>query len=107
MVGQGTACFPRNERIVSTLSKHLGSVLTMVNAPYRQQVDGVQPAHCLRMSNSARDFPGQVSSILGEVPVAQQTSFTGEFGIEFEALKAFALDFASWSGETYKLAATQ
>lgn len=91
--------------IMSTMSKHLVSVLTTVNAPYSNQLDGVQLAHCLSDVELAKDFPGQVSSFLGEVPVAQQTSFAAEFGIELEALKAFASDFASWSGETYKLAA--
>lgn len=91
--------------IMSTMSKHLVSVLTTVNAPYSQQLDGAQLAHCLSDVELAKDFSGQVSSFLGEVPVAQQTSFAAEFGIELEALKAFASDFASWSGETYKLAA--
>ena len=91
--------------IMSTMSKHLVSVLTTVNAPYSNQLNGAQLAHCLLDVELAKDFPGQVSSFLGEVPVAQQTSFAAEFGIELEALKAFASDFASWSGETYKLAA--
>lgn len=91
--------------IMNTMSKHLVSVLTTVNAPYSSQLDGAQLAHCLSDVELAKDFSGQVSSFLGEVPVAQQTSFAAEFGIELEALKAFASDFASWSGETYKLAA--
>jgi hypothetical protein len=86
------------------MSKHLVSVLTTVNAPYSNQLDGAQLAHCLSDVELAKDFSGQVSSFLGEVPVAQQASFAAEFGIELETLKAFASDFASWSGETYKLA---
>lgn len=91
--------------IMITMSKHLVSVLTTVNAPYSNQLDGAQLANCLSDVELAKDFSGQVSSFLGEVPVAQQTSFAAEFGIELETLKAFAFDFASWSGETYKLAA--
>ena len=90
---------------MATMSKHLVSVLTTVNAPYSEQLDGAQLAYCLSDIELAKDFPGQVSSFLGEVPLAQQAGFAAEFGIELEALKAFASDFASWSGETYKLAA--
>lgn len=91
--------------IMATMSKHLVSVMTTVNAPYSEQLDGAQLAYCLSDIELAKDFPGQVSSFLGEVPLAQQAGFAAEFGIELEALKAFASDFALWSGETYKLAA--
>ena len=86
------------------MDKHI-SVLTTVNAPYSIQLDGVALAHCLSDVELAKEFSGQVSSFLGEVPVTQQTSFAAEFGIGYEALKAFASSFATWSGETYKLAA--
>lgn len=85
------------------MDKHI-SVLTTVNAPYSTQLDGVTLASCLSDIELAKKFSGQVSSFLAEVPVAQQMSFAAEFGIGSDALKAFAADFAKWSGETYKLA---
>ncbi len=84
------------------MSKHI-SVLTMVNAPYSAQLDGVTLAHCLSDIELAKKYSGHVSSFLAEVPVAQQMSFAAEFGIGSDALKTFAADFAKWSGETYKL----
>lgn len=89
---------------MSIMNKHI-SVLTTVNAPYSSQLDSATLAHCLLDVEFAKEFSGQVSSFLGEVPVAQQTSFAAQFGIGNDALKAFASSFAKWSGETYKLAA--
>jgi hypothetical protein len=88
---------------MSTMNQYI-SVLTTVNAPYSTQLDGAALAHCLSDLEYAKTFSGQVSSFLGEVPVAQQVSFAAEFGIGYEALKAFASSFAMWSGETYQLA---
>lgn len=90
--------------IAATMSKHL-AVLTTVNAPYSKQLSGAELAHCLSNIELAKDYPGQVSSFLSEVPVADQARFAEEFGIRLDALKAFASSFAMWSGETYKLAA--
>jgi len=87
------------------MSKHLDSVLTTVNAPYSTQLNGAELAHCLSDVEFAKNYSGQVSSFLGEVPVADQVGFAAEFGIDLDALKAFASDFATWSGETYTLAA--
>ena len=87
------------------MSKHLISVLTTVNAPYSKQLDGEGLAHCLSDVALAKQYSGQVSSFLGEVPVALQTSFAAEFGIAFDDLKAFASSFSMWSGESYQLAA--
>jgi hypothetical protein len=91
--------------VMATMSKHLVSVLTTVNAPYSDQLDGVELAHCLADVKFAKQFPGQVSSFLGEVPVEDQISFAAEFGIDLDDLKAFASSFSTWSGESYKLAA--
>lgn len=90
---------------MATMSTHLVSVLTTVNAPYSTQLNGAELAHCLSDVELAKDYSGQVSSFLGEVPVALQTSFAEHFGIPLGALKAFAASFAMWSGETYQLAA--
>ena len=87
------------------MSKHLMSVLTTVNAPYSKQLDGRGLAHCLSDVALAKQYSGQVSAFLGEVPVALQTSFAAEFGIAFDDLKAFASSFSKWSGEHYQLAA--
>lgn len=87
------------------MSKHLVSVLTTVNAPYSNQLDGAALAHCLSDLQLAKAFSGQVSSFLGEVPIVQQIEFATEFGIPLDDLKAFASEFAAWSGESYQLAA--
>lgn len=86
------------------MSKHLISVLTTVNAPYSKQLDGEGLAHCLSDIVLAKQYSGQVSSFLGEVPVALQASFAEEFGIPLVALKAFASSFSMWTGESYQLA---
>ena len=90
---------------MATMSKHLISVLTTVNAPYSKQLDGEGLAHCLSDFTLAKQYSGQVSSFLGEVPVALQTSFAEHFGIPLGALKAFASSFSMWTGESYQLAA--
>ena len=91
--------------ILAAMNKHLISVLTTVNAPYSKQLDGATLAQCLSDIELAKGFSGQVSSFLGEVPVEQQVSFAAEFGIGIEALRAFAANFAMWTGESYKLGA--
>ena len=91
--------------VTGTMSKQMISVLTTVNAPYSIQLDGVALAHCLVDLELAKQFSGQVSSFLGEVPLAQQMEFAAEFGITDDDLKAFAADFSNWSGESYQLAA--
>ena len=87
------------------MSKHLISVLTTVNAPYSKQLDGEGLALCLSDIALAKQYSGQVSTFLGEVPVALQVSFAAEFGIDLDDLKAFASSFSKWSGESYQLAA--
>lgn len=87
------------------MSKHLVSVLTTVNAPHSEQLDGVALAHCLSDIGLAKQHPGQVSVFLGEVPVPHQVEFALAHGIAVADLKAFASLFSTWSGESYKLAA--
>ncbi|GAA4186826.1 hypothetical protein [Shinella granuli] len=87
------------------MSKNLVSVLTTVNAPYSNQLDGAMLAHCLSDIELAKVFSGQVSSFFGEVPLDQQTEFAAEFGIAVDDLKMLASDFSAWSGESYHLAA--
>lgn len=87
------------------MNEHLALVLTTVNAPYREQLDGVALAHCLSDLDLAKQYPGQVSAFLGEVPVEQQVEFAAAHQIGVDDLKAFAALFSAWSGETYKIAA--
>jgi len=87
------------------MRKHVISVLTTVNAPHSEKLGGEELAYCLSDFELAKQFSGQVSSFLGEVPVAQQLSFAAEFGIDIDDLRAFASRFAMWSGESYQLAA--
>ncbi len=85
------------------MSEHLALVLTAVNAPYSEQLDGVALAHC--HLDLAKQYPGQVSALLGEVPVEQQMEFAAAHQIAVDDLKAFAAHFSAWSGESYQLAA--
>jgi hypothetical protein len=87
------------------MSRSFALVLTTVNAPYSKQLDGAGLAACLRDLALGKAYPGHVSSFLGEVPVEDQLAFAAEFGIGSGALRAFASEFAKWSGESYKLAA--
>jgi hypothetical protein len=87
------------------MSEHMALVLATVNAPYSEQLDSVALAHCLSDIDLAKQYPGQVSSFFQEVPVAQQMEFAAAHHIGADALKAFALLFSAWSGETYQIAA--
>lgn len=57
-----------------TMSKHLGSVLTEVNAPYSDQLDGAALAHCLIDIDLAKQHPGHISAFLSQVPLASKSS---------------------------------
>lgn len=87
------------------MSNQLASVLTTVNAPYSEKLDGAMLAYCLTDIDVAKQHPGQVSSFLGEVAATQQVEFAVAYHIPIDDLKAFAGDFAAWSGENYPLAA--
>jgi len=87
------------------MSKHLASVLTTVNAPYSEQLDGATLAHYLADIELAKQHPGHISAFFGEVPLAQQVEFATAHHIPVDHLKAFATAFSAWSGETYPLAA--
>lgn len=90
---------------MSIMSKHLASVLTTVNAPYSEQLDGATLALCLLDLGLAKQHPGHISAFLGEVSVSQQAEFAAEHDIPLDSLKALAADFSAWSGESYQLAA--
>jgi hypothetical protein len=85
------------------MNEHL--VLATVNAPYSDKLDGVSLAHCLSDIDLAKQYPGQVSAFLGEVPVQQQVEFAAAHQIAVDDLKAFAARFSAWSGETYQIVA--
>jgi hypothetical protein len=87
------------------MSENLALVLATVNAPYSVQLDGVALAQCLSDIDLAKQYSGQVSAFLGEVPVEQQMEFAAAHHIAFDDLKAFAARFSAWSGESYQLAA--
>lgn len=96
---------PETTILARIMSKHLGSVLTTVNAPYSDQLDDVALAHCLADIDLAKQHPGHISAFLGEVPLAQQVEFATAHHIAVDDLKAFAAKFSAWSGESYPLAA--
>ena len=81
------------------------SVLTTVNAPYSEHLDGEALAHCLRVASAAKEKPGHMSSFFGEVAPDAQKEFAALHGISEAALVKAARAFASYSGESYPLAA--
>jgi hypothetical protein len=80
-------------------------VLTTVNAPYSQQLDAQALVHCLHDQGAAKAMPGHMSSFFGEVKPALQQAFADFYGVPHSVLVAAAKAFASYSGETYPLAA--
>ena len=80
-------------------------VLATVNAPYSKQLDAHQLAHCLQDQAAAKAVPGHMSAFFGEVDPALQLGFAALFGISELQLKTAAKAFASYSGESYPLAA--
>jgi hypothetical protein len=80
-------------------------VLTTVNAPFSQKLDAAELVHCLLDPAAAKAMPGHMSSFFGEVKPALQIGFAGMFYITESQLSAAAKAFASYSGESYPLAA--
>jgi hypothetical protein len=80
-------------------------VLTTVNAPYAKQLSAQELADCLLDKAKARASSGHMSSFFGEVEPALQVSFAGLFNIAEPQVVAAAKAFASYSGESYPLAA--
>lgn len=80
------------------------SILTTVNAPYGEQLDGEALAHCLKDAALAKSKPGHMSSFFGEVAPESQKAFAAHFGIDEKALTSAAHEFADYSGESYPLA---
>jgi hypothetical protein len=87
------------------MNKPLVSVLTTVNAPYSEQLNGAALAQCLADLNLAKQHPGHISVFLGEVPDTLQVKFAEMHHIPIAELKNFAAAFSAWSGESYPLAA--
>jgi hypothetical protein len=80
-------------------------VLTTVNAPFSEKLDAAELVHCLLDPAAAKAMPGHMSSFFGEVEPALQIGFAGMFNITESQLSAAARAFASYSGESYPLAA--
>lgn len=80
-------------------------ILTTVNAPYGEQLDGEALAHCLRVTSAAKSKPGHMSSFFGEVAPDAQKEFAARYGISEAALIKAARAFAKYSGESYPLIA--
>lgn len=78
-------------------------VLTTVNAPYSEKLDGEALAHCIKHPSAAKSKPGHMSSFFGDVSLEAQKEFAAAFGISTPALVDAAKEFASYSGETYPL----
>lgn len=94
----------RKDYFAAIMSKHLASVLTTVNAPYRVQLDDAALADCLADLDMAKQHPGHVSAFLGDVSPALQVEFAMVRHIPIPELKTFAAAFSAWSGERYPLA---
>jgi hypothetical protein len=80
-------------------------VLATVNAPYSKQMDAHELAHCLLDQTAAKAAAGHMSSFFGEVKPELQVGFANMFDIDAHQLSAAAKAFASYSGESYPLAA--
>ena len=80
-------------------------VLTTVNAPYSKQLTAQELANCLLDPAAAKAVPGHMSSFFGEVKPALQMGFASLFNITESELVAAAKAFATYSGESYPLAA--
>ena len=83
----------------------VASVLTTVNAPHDEQLDGETLAHCLRVMSAAKSKPGHMSCFFGEIPPDAQKEFAAFFGISEAALIRAARAFAKYSGQSYPLIA--
>jgi hypothetical protein len=84
---------------------NIALVLTIVNAPYSKQLDAHELAHCLLDQTAAKAAAGHMSSFFGEVKPELQVGFASRFNISTSQLSAAAKAFASYSGESYPLAA--
>jgi len=80
-------------------------VLATVNAPYSTKLDALDLAHCLLDPAAAKAVPGHMSTFFGEVKPALQVGFASMFGITELQVSAAAKAFATYSGESYPLAA--
>lgn len=80
-------------------------VLTTVNAPFSQKLDAMEIVHCLLNPAAAKAMPGHMSSFFGEVKPASQLGFASMYNISETQLAAAAKAFATYSGESYPLAA--
>lgn len=80
-------------------------VLTTVNAPYSYQLDEQSLAYYLKHPAEAKQIPGHMSSFFGEVKPELQLAFAEHCGISDSDLVDAAKAFASYSGESYPLAA--
>jgi hypothetical protein len=83
--------------------KSMAAVLTTVNAPYSEKLDGEALAHCLKVASAAKNKPGHMSSFFGEVAPEAQKEFAAFYGIPAATLIDAAEAFASYSGESYPL----
>ena len=80
-------------------------VLTTVNAPFSKKLDAQELVHCLLDPAAAKALPGHMSSFFGEVTPALQVEFASVFNVTESQLSAAAKAFATYSGESYPLAA--
>lgn len=84
--------------------KNVALVLTTVNAPHGEWLDGKALAHCLKHASAAKDHPGHMSSFFGEVAPEDQVAFAAAAGIPKAALVEAAKAFAAYSGQDFPLA---
>jgi hypothetical protein len=80
-------------------------VLATVNAPWANKLTAPELADCLLDPAAANAAPGHMSSFFGEVKPALQIGFAAMFDISETQLTAAAKTFATYSGESYPLAA--
>jgi hypothetical protein len=80
-------------------------VLATVNAPHSKKLDAQGLVHCLLDYDAALTKPGHMSSFFGDVKPDLQIEFAGLFGIPPATVAEAAKAFATYSGQSYPLAA--
>ena len=84
--------------------KTMDTVLSTVNAPYSEQLDGEMLANCVKNTDTAKSKSGHMSCFFGEVAPDDQKAFAKHYDIAESTLHAAANAFANYSGQSYPLA---
>jgi len=79
------------------------TILSTVNAPYREHIDADQLAECIRNVGEVKKYIGQVWGFFGEVPISHQITFAAHYSMSPKELQAAARRFSELSGACFKI----